>query len=151
MSVTNRGGKWHFRFQLDGKRYAETTGLAATKPNMNEALRMELRYREALLEGRRPSRRVVVREFSDAADEFLKWAEMEYRQHPNSYRRIRTSFASAKQFFGREPVSLVNEGRIEKYKTWRMQQHKVRDITLRHDLHAISTFFRYAIDRKSVV
>ena len=144
MALTNRGGTWHFRFQLDGKSYSETTGLDATKQNKNEA-EDGGDYREALLEGHRPSRRVVVREFSDAATEFLEWAEGEYRSHPNSYRRIHTSFASAREFFGREPVSLIGEGRIEEYKTWRVREHKVRDITLRHDLHAISRFFRYAI------
>jgi integrase len=56
-----------------------------------------------------------------------------------------TSFASAKEFFGLEPVSLIDEARIEAYKTWRLNENKVRDVTLRHDLHSLSKFFRYAI------
>jgi site-specific recombinase XerD len=86
-----------------------------------------------------------VRQFNDAAQGFLEWAEVQYRKHPNSYKRIRTSFTSAMQFFEREPVSVVDEGRIEAYKSWRIKEHAVRDITVRHDLHALSTFFRYAI------
>ena len=145
MPLRNRGGMFHFRFKLDGREYAETTGLAATKQNLSKAQQIESEYRQALLEGRRPSRRIVVREFNDAAKEFLDWAEVQYREHPNSYKRIKTSFASAKEFFGRDPIGLIDDARLEAYKTWRVKEHEIRDITLRHDLHALSTFFRYAI------
>ena len=38
---------------------------------------------------------------------------------------------------------------VEKaYKTKRVNEHKVRDITLGHDLHALSKFFRYAIKQR---
>jgi integrase len=148
MSLRNRAGKWHFRFKLDGREYAETTGLAATKRNTTKAQQIELEYRQALLDGRRPARKIVVREFSDAADEFLEWADLEYREHHNSYKRIRTSFASLKEFFSNKPVSVIDEAQIEAYKTWRLKTHEVRDITLRHDLHALSTFFRFAIKQQ---
>jgi len=145
MSLRNRSGILHYRFKLDGKEYSGTTGLAATRSSVTEAYRIEGDHRKALLEGRKPSRRIVVREFSDAAKEFLEWAEAEHRSHPNTHRRIKTSFASAKQFFGKQPVSMIDEGRIEAYKTWRITEHRVRDITLRHDLHAMSKFFRFAV------
>ena len=145
MPLRNRGGTWHFRFKLDGREYAETTGLAATRQNTTKAQQIELEYRQALMDGRRPSRRIVIRQFSDAADEFLRWAKFEYQEHPNSYKRIRTSFASAKEFFADKPVSMIDEGQIEAYKTLRLREHEVRDITLRHDLHALSTFFGYSI------
>jgi integrase len=145
MSLRNRNGIWHYRFKLDGREYAETSGLAATKQNQREALQMEVEHLQALREGRRLTRRIVVRQFNDAAKDFLEWAEGEYRKHPNSYKRIKTSFASANEFFVREPVSMIDEGRIESYKSWRVREHKVRDITIRHDLHALSTFFGYAM------
>jgi integrase len=148
MTLRNRGGVWHYRFKLDGKEYSGTTDLGATKQNVAEAQQCEAEHRRALLEGRRPTRRILVREFSDAAKEFLEWVEVEHREHPNSYRRIATSFASAKQFFGRQPVSMVDEGRIESYKAWRVKEHKVRDITLRHDLHALSKFFGFAMKQR---
>lgn len=148
MALRNRGGVWHFRFKLDAREYAETTGLAATKQNATKAQQKELEYRQALMEGRRPSRRLVVREFIDAAKSFLDSAEIQHREHPNSYRRIATSFASAKEFFGREPVSMIDDSRIEAYKTWRVKEHEVRDITLRHDLHALSKFFGYAVKQR---
>jgi len=65
-----------------------------------------------------------------------------------SYRRISTSFASAKEFFGGDAVSLVEERRIEAYKVWRVNEHRVRNITLRHDLHALSKFFGYAVKQR---
>jgi site-specific recombinase XerD len=102
-------------------------------------------HRTALLEGRRPKTRVVVREFNSAVREFLEWCKARYRAHPNSGRRIAVSLASALIFFGPEVVSMIDEGRIEAYKTWRMNEHGVRDITVRHDLHALSTFFQHAI------
>lgn len=96
-------------------------------------------------EGRNSTRRIVVRQFSDAATDFMGWAELEYRKHPNGYKRIATSFSSTKESFGEEPVSTIDEGRIEAYKSWRVKEHRIRDVTLRHDLHALPTFFGYAI------
>jgi integrase len=97
------------------------------------------------MEGRSPTRRLAVREFTDAVDEFMDWARMEYRAHPNSHRRIATSLTSAKEFFGKRPASTIYEGDIEAYKVWRSNVHEVRDLTVRHDLHALSVFFKYAI------
>ena len=90
----------------------------------------------------------TVREFNDAARQFLEWAEAEYRAHPNTYRRLRTSFASLVRFFQREPVSLVDEGRIEAYNTWHRREHEVREVTLRHDLHALSKLFGFAVKQE---
>ena len=148
MTLRNRGGIWHYRFELDGKEYSGTSDLAATKQNERKAADKEADHRRDLMEGRRTSRKIVVREFSDAATEFLEWAQVDHREHPNSHRRIATSFASAMKFFGRDPVSAIDEPRIEAYKTWRVKQHEIRDITLRHDLHALSKFFNYAVKQR---
>ena len=148
MSIRNRGGIWHYRFKLDAKEFSGSTDLAATERNRNKARQMEAEHRQGLMEGRRPLRRIVVRPFPDAAKEFLEWARAEHRAHPNTSRRLVTSFASLTNFFGNEPVSLLDEGRIEAYKTWRISEHKVRDVTLRHDLHALSKFFRYAVKQR---
>ena len=148
MALRKRYGLWNYRFKVDGKEYSGTTDLAATKHNETRAKEIEAEHRLALVDGRNPTRRVVVREFCDAANEFLEWARMEYRAHPNSYKRIATSFTSVTEFFGKEPVSLISEGRVEAYKVWRINEHEVRDITLRHDLHALSKFFGYAIKQR---
>jgi integrase len=148
MSLRNRNGKWNYRFKLDGKEYSGTTDLAATKQNMRTARDKESERRQELRDGRRPSRPIQVREFNEAARSFLVWAKMEYRAHPNSYHRIATSLTSATQFLAREPVSLIDPGRLEEYKAWRVNVHGIRDITLRHDLHALSKFFGYAIKQR---
>ena len=148
MALRDRNGLWHYRFKLDGKAYSGATDLAATKRNERAAQDIEAEHRRALKEGRRTSRPIKIREFVDAVGEFLEWAKMEYRAHPNSYRRIATSLTSAKRFFGVEPVGLLDEASLERYKTWRVNEHEVRDITLRHDLHAISKFFGYALKQR---
>jgi len=145
MPLRNRSGVLHYHFLFDGKWYGQTTGLAATRRNETAARDQETEHRQALREGRSKPPRILIREFNDAAKPFLDWTATEHRAHPNTYRRIVTSFASAKEFFGREPVSLIDEARIESYKTWRAKENEVRDVTLRHDLHALSKFFRYAI------
>lgn len=115
---------------------------------MTAAQDKETEHRQALREGRRTLRPIRVREFTDAVANFLDWARMEYRAHPNSYRRIATSLISAKLFLGREAVSLIDEGSLERYKTWRINERRIRDITLRHDLHALSKFFGYAVKQR---
>ena len=148
MPLRNRSGIWHYHFMFDGKRYGKTTGLAATRRNETAARDQEMEHRKALSEGRNQPRRILIREFNDAAKVFLDWTETQHRAHPNTHRRIATSFASAKEFFGPELVSLIDEARIESYKTWRMKENEVRDVTLRHDLQALSKFFRYAITQR---
>ena len=119
MPLRNRGGKWHYRFRVDGKTYDGTTGLAATKQNKTKASMMEMEYRQALLEGRRPARRLTIREFTDAADDFLKWAKAEHHSHPQTYKRLATSFTSLTEFFGRRTVGLIDPALVDRYKTWR--------------------------------
>lgn len=145
MALRIRGGRFHYRFQFDGKEYSGSTDLAATKRNATEARDKEAAHRLRLREGHQPVHRLIVREFSEAAQHFLEWDKVENRDHPNTHDRLATSFTSLKEFFAKMPVSMVDEGRIEDYKTWRVTEHKVRDITVRHDLHALSRFFLYAM------
>jgi integrase len=144
MPLRKRGGLWHYRFKVDGREYSATTHLAATRPNKTRAEQIEAEHKQALLEGRRPTPRVTIRTFADAASDFLTWAKTEYRAHPRSYQRIAVSFTSLKLFFGSTAVSVIDGAAIERYKTWRIAEHQIRDVTLRHDLHALSTFFQYA-------
>jgi integrase len=133
---------------LDGREYSGATGLADTARNESDARQIEAEHRKALIEGRTPTRRLVVREFTDAVEQFLTWAQMEYSARPNSARRLKTSMASAKEFFEKTPVSAIYEAEIEAYKLWRFMEHEVRDITIRHDLHALSVFFQYAVKQR---
>jgi integrase len=42
------------------------------------------------------------------------------------------------------PVNGLTAGRIEDFKAWRRKEHGVREITIRHDLHALSLCLQYA-------
>ena len=64
---------------------------------------------------------------------------------PEGARRIVVSLSSANEFFDRKPLSMIDEGGIEAYKAWRFNEHDVSSITVRRDLHSMSTFFQYAI------
>jgi integrase len=81
--------------------------------------------------------------FPDAAAAFLTWCrDVEYRSKPNTAHRIKTSFASLLEFLGARPVAEITAGDVEQYKEWRIREHGVKDVTLRHDLHNLSLFFR---------
>ena len=53
---------------------------------------------------------------------------------------------SSKLFYGRRPLSSISSaGDVEDYKACRRSTHKVREVTVRHDLHALSLLFQYGI------
>lgn len=146
MPIRNRHGIWHYRFWLDGREYTGSTDLVATERNRNAAARAEAKARELAVNGRSHELRLQVKPFSDAAADFLLWADGEHTEHPNTAKRLRTSFVSLLQFFRSAPVSSILRGHVNDYKAWRRKEHAVREITLRHDLHALSKAFRYFID-----
>lgn len=119
--------------------------MAATPQNMRKAAKSETAALEALEQGQQPARRVAPKSFTEAVEEFLVVAETRYRAHPSSFKRIKTSLSSALVYFGKTMVNLIDAAKIDLYKTWRASTHEVRDITIRHDLHALSTFFTHAI------
>ena len=52
---------------------------------------------------------------------------------------------SARVCFGKRPLSSITPGNIEDFKAWRRTVHKVREVTIRHDLHALSLLFQYGL------
>jgi integrase len=142
MPIRKRGSLWHYRFNIAGREYAGSTGLLATEDNRRRAQRYEKTQRESAKQGRVAE---VPRDFAAAAGEFVGWCkDVEYRQKVSTAERIRVSFASLVNFFGNMPVVSIDAGEIERYKAHRVQINAVRDVTLRHDLHALSLFFQYA-------
>lgn len=141
-----RDGNWHYRVKHQGREWAGNTGLVATKRNVSAALSVLAKAREAVRNGQTDRLSLEVRKFNEAAEEFLKWTEGEHKDHPNTARRLKISFASLKQFFENTPVHSITPNFVEKYKTWRRLECKVQDVTIRHDLHALSPFFGYAIN-----
>ncbi len=145
MSLRKRGGHWHYRFKYKRQEYTGNTNLAATPQNKNAALAIKIEALGALKKGKLPAEKIETIRFCDAVMKFLPWAKIQYRAHPNSYMRIKTSLSSALNFMSKLPVCAIDPAKVDDYKTWRGKEHQVRDITIRHDLHALSVFFKYAI------
>ncbi|HXI90501.1 MAG TPA: tyrosine-type recombinase/integrase [Bryobacteraceae bacterium] len=151
MPLRKRGQFWHYRFKLKGQRYAGSTGLPATEAYRKAAQRIEKDKRaeakERLAQG--IARVAMGIDFATAAGEFIAWCkDVEYRQKASTARRIETSFASLVGYFGLTRVPDIGAGEIEGYKTHRVTVNVVKDVTLRHDLHALSLFFQYAEKRR---
>lgn len=144
MSVHARSGNWHYRFKVHGKTHAQSTGLAATQRNLNAAKAIEAQARLDVLAGK--FQKIEGMPFATAATEFLLWCHRtQYRQKPNTAKRISGSFCSLTEFFQNHRVHEIRPGDIERFKTWRATEHRVQDVTIRSDLNALSLFFRYAI------
>jgi len=145
MSLRAKYGKWNYRFEYRGREYTSNTELDATPQNRREAEEIESDYLKELKKGKRPTHEIEITPFCEAVAKFLVAAQVKYRAHPNSFKRIKTSLSSALVYFDKEPVCAIDAAGVDNYKTWRGTEHEVRDITIRHDLHALSVFFQYAI------
>lgn len=145
MPLRIQHGKWHYRFQEGGRKYFGTTDLAATEQNRTKAARKEAAAHRLVTEGRADLLKLDARPFDEAASVFLEWADGKHREHPQTALRLRVSFASLRQFFRGQMVHMLSEGLIEDFASWRRYEHNVRDVTIRHDLHALSKFFQYGV------
>ena len=143
MPIRNRGGKLEWRFEVNGHEYSKITDLADTERNRIKVQRMEAEARRLVLEGRAVELRLQVQPFNSAAEAFTWWAEGEYNEHPSSWKRLKVSMTSLKLQFGKRPIGSITTGEIEDYKSVRRAVHKVREVTLRHDLRALSLLFQY--------
>lgn len=145
MALRKRGPFWHYRFEVRGQEYAGSTDIPAMDANRKAAQRVEKEQRAKVKERAAQGIIPASSDFAAAAGEFIGWCkDVEYRQKESTARRILTSFASLVGFFGLMPVLDIGAGEIEGYKTHRIKINGVKDVTLRHDLHALSLFFQYA-------
>jgi integrase len=143
MPVRARNGKLEWRFQVSGHEYSHITDLGDTERNRIKVARMEAAARALVLEGRAAELCLQVEPFASAADAFVTWAKGEYADHPGSWKRLSVSMTCLKLFFGKRPLSTITAGDCEDFKAWRRRVHKVREVTIRHDLHALSLLFQY--------
>lgn len=142
MAIYERSGKWAYRFTVEGVRYGETTDLAATTRNRKRAEAIESGERhKARHEG---LARVRVKSgFSALADRFAQHVRSEYSR-PETARRIIGSLSSLREYFKDIDVSRVTPADVDAYKAWR-RENGIAEVTLRHDCHNLSLYFRYAI------
>jgi integrase len=149
--LRSREGNWHYRFKYKGREYTGNTGLVANERERRNAERVAKAARAGAIASRLAPPECPEKPFVDAAAEFLRWAEMvEYRSTPGTWRRIRVFFVSLNVHFQAEYVGTIGASEIESYKDWRLNVTRVKEITLRHDLHALSLFFQYAQKQKWV-
>ena len=145
MALREQNGKWHYRFQVNSQKYFGSTDLDATEQNRTKAARKEASAHRLVTEGRADLLKLAVLPFTEASEQFLIWAEGKHRDHPSTATRLRTSFASLNVFFKDAMVHTITEGRVDDFASWRRSVHQVRDVTIRHDFHALSKFFKYAV------
>jgi site-specific recombinase XerD len=122
---------------------------------------MEAEARKLVKQGRGDDLDLHPTTFTSSADAYVAWTKGEHREHPNTWNRIRTSFTSLKAFFHLKPVHTIGVGEVQDYMGWRRICVEcegegcdycdetglgVKEVTLRHDLHALSGFFRYAMN-----
>ncbi len=144
MSLRERSGNWHYRFKHGGRTWTGDTGLAATERNRSAALLKEAEARRLVREGKADQLRLQIRAFSDAADQFVTWAMGEHAGKPATWKRLRGSMTAAKEFFKAQPLHTISIGQIQDFMAWRRGM-QVKEVTLRHDLHALSPLFKYGI------
>ncbi len=141
-NVRVRGKWWHYQFEAQGQPISGSTGLAGVPSNQNAAEVFAEAKRREYLSGISPED-PGSKPFDEAAGEFITWCrDVQYRAKPATAARIAGSFTSLVILFGNRPVSLLDAAALEEYKTFRVQQG-CRDVTIRHDLHALSVFFQY--------
>src|SRR5262249_5626427 len=119
MGLRGRGGKWHYKFYAAGQYWTGNTELAATERNRTAALLKEAAARKMVPQGKGDQLRIQIMPFGDAADAFIDWARGEYREKPNSWKRLRGSMTNLKVFFGRQPLHTISVGQVQDYMTWR--------------------------------
>ena len=161
MSLRERSGNWHYRFFAAGRTWTADTGLAATERNRNGALLAEVEARRLVSEGRPEQLKIQVKLFSDAADQFIEWAKGEHRETKATWKRLQGSMTSLKAYFKLRPLHTITVGQVQDYMSWRrlcpecsgegceacdQTGQGVKEITLRHDLHALAPLFRYGVN-----
>src|SRR5436309_12515918 len=119
MGVRTKNGKLEYRFQFSGHSIRVATGLEDTPRNRKLVEGLEATHRRDLREGRLGLQPIKTRSFSEAIDEFLEVEKINRMDNPNTWLRIKTSSASLKVFFGKEEVSIIDDGDVERYKIWR--------------------------------
>lgn len=145
MAIRVKNNKLEYRFQIANQKITQVTDLADTPSNRRKLAEIEAAHRA------RVKRQQAAGQSQTDPIGFSKARGM-FEQHnlttydkPASARRIAVSMTSAELFFGQTIVADLHSGHIERYADWRRTEHEVRPITIRHDLHALSLFFQWAV------
>lgn len=83
------------------------------------------------------------RSFESAARAYLEWYRAEHADRPSTWRRSAVSFVALISFFARRSLAALTLRDIEAFKSHR--RRAVKPVTIRHDLHALSGLYQFAI------
>jgi len=144
LSLVKRAKNWHYRFVCHKRIWSGDTGWAATERNRIPASLYEAEQRRNVLLGKGGITKIMPIPFADAAVPFLADCEVKHANKPNTYKRMRGSFASLTVYFSNKLVSTMTRADTISYKNWRTNASDVKPVTIRHDMHALSKFFQYA-------
>ena len=157
MSIRAIKGWLYYRFQYRGQRPEVSTGLEDTPRNRKLVAIMEADHKKRLIQGRFGLNGPEPIGFRSAFEAFIAAVKVDRADKPNTYKRIETSGASLKTYFGSKTVYLLTTGDAENYKRWRISGVKnaegeweikpVKRITVRHDMDNLSLFFQWAKKR----
>jgi site-specific recombinase XerD len=149
MSLRRRSGHWHYRFMVLGKTWTDDTGLVDTERNRKAAEAVESEAWRNVKLGKTANVRVTAKKFDEAAELFLADCRVKHAGKKNTYNRVSGSFASIATYFGTRLVASIDSLSVVAYATWRLKGEPgikgVVPITVRHDLHSLSKFFKFAI------
>ena len=147
MPLENRNGKWHLRYQVQGKKVHVSTGLKATERNRKKAEALEVAGHEALsLERRFNIRQRENKSFTDAAVEFQSWLKAEHSAAPNTFEAYHAGLNHCRRFFEDRIVSSLDSGDVEQFKEARSKVAKPVTVTM--SLLVLSKFFTYCKKRR---
>ena len=138
--LREKNGKWEYRFMADGRPYQRLTDLEATARNAGVVLKLREDHRQMVLLGEAVKQRV---RFNEAAERFIAWSRQAHRDHPNTWKRQKTSLASLKAMLGHLYMDNLKSGHLDDFMTWR-RENEIAEVTIRHDLHALSQLCQYA-------
>lgn len=88
----------------------------------------------------------ILHGFRDASAQYLDWYREEHGDRPSTWRRVDVSFVSLRDWFGGSKLQSIEPAGIEAFK--RHRRRTVKEVTIRHDLHALSGFFQFAMVRQ---
>ncbi len=142
------GQYWAYRFKVQGRQYSGTTDLKVTASNLAAAAAAMEKHKAQVSAGKTVSSVTVT--LRDAAKQFIVWSESEHREHPNTARRQKVSLNVLQEFFGGDKtLRSITAGDLDDFSAWR-RENLIKDVTIRHDLHALSQMLQYAERHKWV-
>lgn len=141
-----------YKFTFDGELIQQSSKCTnqAKARDVEAAHRMQLRLGQLGIKSA-PLHRKEIPTFEKAAADFLKWSELNHKNKPRSFQRVKFSTAPLVERFGKKKVDTITAEEIEKYQIWRSKQiskktkTEITADTVNMELIILKTIFRRLI------